>query len=209
MIAFLKSWVLNIVTLVVFILLLEIMVPSGKIRKFINLVTGLILTIALLNPVLDFIGRDLDIKEFHIASSRFLDRKEIERKSSLLKEEQMKQTIELYRKKLIRQIEESVGKVDGVESIEADVIINEDYNSDSFGEIKRIYLYVRKDKKTGEIKPVAEIEKIKIHAGRSQETDPKSVEAEETDSIIRHHLEDTVSRLFGIDKENVVVNEGK
>ncbi len=216
MIAFLKSWVLNIVTLVVFILLLEIMIPSGKVRKFVNLLTGLILIMALISPVLDFLGRGLDLKEFQIADTRFLDRKEIERKSSLLKEEQMKQTTELYRKKLIRQIEESIGKIDGVESIEADVIINEDYRSDSFGEIKRIYLYVKRGEKTDGIAPVTEIEKIRISTRRPQDTGSKSqelysegMEAEEIDNEIRQHLEDTVSRLFGIDKENVVVNSDK
>ena len=46
---FLKSWVLNIVMLAIFIALLEIIVPSGKIKKFVNLISGFILILSLIH----------------------------------------------------------------------------------------------------------------------------------------------------------------
>jgi stage III sporulation protein AF len=57
---FLKEWILNIVTLSIFIILIEILIPSGKIKKVVNLVTGFILVIALINPILSLFKMDME-----------------------------------------------------------------------------------------------------------------------------------------------------
>uniref|UniRef100_UPI002B8A507A stage III sporulation protein AF n=1 Tax=Acetivibrio sp. TaxID=1872092 RepID=UPI002B8A507A len=75
MIEFLRSWVLNIVTLVVFIMLIEMLIPSGKVRKIVNLVTGFILVIGLINPLLQLFGNGIDLTEFHMAGSNYIDKK--------------------------------------------------------------------------------------------------------------------------------------
>jgi len=140
MMAFLEKWVFNIVVLALFVVLLEMLLPSGKTRKYVKLVSGIVLTIALISPVLEFLGKDFDFQEFQIYSSNFMDRKEIEEKSRMLSENQMKEIIELYRQKLIEQLVSSSEKLAGNNRVEADVIINEDYTSEEFGVIKRIYI---------------------------------------------------------------------
>ena len=43
MIEFIKNWVVNTVTIVMLIILIEMLIPSGKMKKIVNLVTGFIL----------------------------------------------------------------------------------------------------------------------------------------------------------------------
>ena len=114
MIGQLKSWVLNIATLATFIVLLEILIPKGKVKKFVNLVSGFILLIAIINPIAAILKKGFDFKEINIASSNYIDKREIEQSSKFLKEKQMKQIVNTYRNKVIRQLEDSTREIPGV-----------------------------------------------------------------------------------------------
>jgi stage III sporulation protein AF len=213
MLSFIKDWVLNIVTLVLFIVIIEMLVPKGRMKKYVNLVTGIILIIAIINPFLKLLGGSARLDEAQTANSNFLDKVEIKNDSSLLKEEQMKQIVEVYRKKLISQLESAALNTEGVSEAKADVIINEDYKSDLFGEVKRVYLKVGSAEK-GSAKSVAKIENIeRIDVGNDVGNDvkkatgtQKNAVVAEPDTALTKRLEDKISGLYGIDKENIVIS---
>lgn len=210
MVDFLKSWVLNIITLVIFIVLLEILIPSGKIKKFINLTSGFILIIAIINPFLGLFSKGISLKDLQFADSNIIDKREMQESSKLLKENQMKQISEVYRKKIIRQIEESAKEVKGVSDVKADVIINEDYNSGSFGEIKRVFLSLKPDQKESNIKAVTKIEKIEITKDTKSAKDAKKSGKvqKEVDTGIKKQVEDKINKLLDIQRENIVISGG-
>lgn len=213
MIEFFRSWVINIVTLVIFLLILEMLLPSGKIKKFVNLISGFILMIALINPVLGLINKDIDLRSFHFSESVAMDKKEMQEKSEILNRKQMKQTAEVYRSKIIGQIEDSVKEIKGVYGVKADIIINEDYKSEKFGEIKRVYLGIKPDEVKGTVQPVQKVEKIVVGKdGRNtghEETDTtenKGNTAKTIDSKMKNEIEDMLVKSLGIQKDNIVVS---
>ena len=201
MIEFIKSWVLNIVMLAIFIVLLEILVPSGKIKKFVNLISGFILIIAIINPVLGLINKDINIDTFFTADSNFIDRTQIEKDSKILNDEQMKQISELYRQKLIKQLEDSSKEVEGVSDASADIIINEDYNSSNFGDIKRAYISLKMDnRENNTVKPIIKIGEVQIGAEKKPVNQGKKV-----DSAIRKKVEDKIYSQLGLQKDKLVI----
>lgn len=202
MIEFLKNWVLNIITLAILIVMLEIIMPSGKMKKFINLFSGFILIIAIINPVLGLFKNGINLNDFHISSGNFMARKEIEQKGKLLEEKQMKQITEAYRKKVIKQIEDSTREIDGIIDVKADLIINEDYKSQDFGEIRRVYLVLQTGNKDGSISAVAPIKKVKI---KSSEDLNENVREKEVNSGIRKEIENRMNKL-GIHQDNIVIS---
>lgn len=175
MIGFIKQWVVNIVALALFIVIVEMLVPAGEIKKFIRLVTGTILVIAIISPLTELYGKGIDIGELQISNSMDLDKLQIEKESKLLEEEQMKQTVEVYRQKITEQIELAAMEDEKVKEARADIIFNEDYSSKDFGEIKRIYLEVNSEEegaaheaaKAGETEEAGKTEKT----GRGGETE--------------------------------------
>ncbi|MCR4434261.1 MAG: stage III sporulation protein AF [Clostridiales bacterium] len=201
MVEFLKNWVVNLIILAIFMVLLEIIVPSGKIKKFITLTSGFILIIAIINPFLGLFYKGMDMKEFMVSSSSFIDKREIQENSKVFQEKQMKQVTEVYRDKLIRQIEECVGQMEGISSVKADVIINEDYKSADFGAIKRVYVFLKPGEGARSIKPVAGIEKIKID-GKNKENNQKK----EVDAGIKSQVEEKIKNTFEVSKENIVIS---
>lgn len=205
MIEFLKSWVMNIITLVMVIVLLEILVPSGKIKKFVDLVSGFILIIAIINPVLSAISKGVNFEEIQISSSNFLDKKAIETNSKILKDKQMKQIAQSYRSKLIQQIEESTAQIKGIGEVKADLIINEDYASESFGEIKRVYISFRPTEENSSVKPVAKIESVKIGAGQgSQNTE--TAQSSKVSADLKKQIEDKIMHIMEVPKDNIVIS---
>ena len=142
MIEFIKQWVINIVALVLFIVMFEMLLPTGKMKKYINLVTGTILIIAIISPLTGLLGKNTDITALQVSNSNNLDRLEVEKDSKVLEKEQMKQIVDVYRDKIIEQLEQNAEEVEGVKQAYADVIFNEDYNSKNFGEIKRAYIEI-------------------------------------------------------------------
>ena len=140
MLEFLKAWAINIVTIVLFVVMIEILLPRSKMKKYVSLLTSTILMIAIINPIIGLFGQKFDFSLSQMSTARNLDKREIENASKLLEEEQIKQTIELYRNRITEQISQSAREVEGVKDAQADIIINEDYESANFGEIKRVYI---------------------------------------------------------------------
>jgi len=218
MVDFLKNWTLNIVTIVLFIVFLEILLPSGKIKKYLNLVSGFILIITLINPFITLLGGNLEIKEFQINSSNFLDRREIEEKSKILEEQQIEQIIKVYRNKIIVQLEDSVKDIDGVHDVTADIIINEDYNSEEFGQVKRVYLFIRTSTESSGIANVTRIEKIDVSGSKARQNqeDGDDDEAEENedgkgenndiDPTLKKRIEEKIKKIADVDEDNIVIN---
>lgn len=201
MVAFIKEWVLNIVTLVLLIILIEMLLPSGRIKKYADLVTGFILIIAIINPFIGLIGGKFSLADSMAASGGFLDRAEIKKDSDLLEETQMKQIVEVYRKKIIARLEQTAMDTAGVAGARADVIINEDYDSENFGEIKRAYLEIEAGGDKDSVKPVSRIEKIRVgEAGQTAQTAGTLAPA------VVKQLEDRIASLYGVDKSNIVIS---
>lgn len=201
MIVFLRDWVVSIVTLVIFLILIEIIVPSGKTRKFINLVSGFVLMIALINPFLKLSKTDIDLKSFQFSNSNYLSKKDIEEKSKVMNDRQMKQISAVYRENIISQLEEGMKGVKGVSDAKADVIINEDYKSKTFGEVKRVYLFIRPEENKSTIKPVKKVEKVSI-GGDSK---PKE-EGVKINSKLESQIKERVIKFLGIEGDNIVIN---
>jgi len=80
MLEFLKDWIGNIVTVTVIMVIIEIMLPSGKTKKFINVVSGFIILAVIMNPVIDVIGKGITQKDYSIINERFLNIQEIKQK---------------------------------------------------------------------------------------------------------------------------------
>lgn len=201
MIEFLRNWVFNIVAFVMLLVLIEILMPSGRIKKFVRLVSGFVLIIAIINPVLGLLENEIDLSDIQISDSNFIDRREVERNSGILREEQMKQITEVYRNKIISQLESAVREVDEGLEARADVIVNEDHQSQDFGEIKRVYIYLRQRKKdAGETREI-EIEEIDIGRDRGIEGEGK-----EPGDDTRKKIEDKINRMLGVHEDNIVIS---
>ena len=217
MLQFLRGWILNIIGLAILLLLLEILVPSGRIKKFVSLISGFILIIAVINPFIGLFSKGINLQDLQMADGSYIDKKELEVNSKLFKEQQMKQISQVYRKKIIDRLELNARGVEGVSDVRADVIINEDYKSDSFGEIRRVYLELTLGDEVSGVKPVSGIERVEINTRRKEVkdtgSDKEKMEAADVQTQVHPELvkkmEGRISESLGISEENIVISVKK
>lgn len=203
MMEFLKSWVLNIVALGLLIVVFEIIAPSGKIKKFINLIAGFILIIAVINPFVSFFSKGFSFKDVQLTDSNALDQKEMEQQSKNADEKQKQQIVEVYKSRIKNRIEDTVKGLDGVSDAKANIVIDEDYESESFGSVKGVSLEIINAPSDKDIKPVSKVSRVEI--GKDKQA---VEETKEIDMDLKNKIEEKLSRLFDIDKSSIAINAG-
>jgi len=112
--------------------------------------------------------------------------------SEVLEERQIRQITNAYREKIIAQLKSVAKDIKEVKEAEADVIINEDYTSERFGEVKKVYLYLSLEDESEQVKHILEVKRVKVDIGQSVDnSDNKGLE-KQPDEKIRRELEDKV-----------------
>lgn len=229
MLEFIKSWSVNIVVLVMFIVISEMLLPKGRMKKYVNLVTGTILVIAIIEPVTGLFGKPFDFSHYQTAAAGRIDKKEIEAASIMFEEEQIKQTVRLYRDRLIEQIEYQAREVEGVKDAKADVILNEDHDSPLFGEIKRIYIEAEvggePEDRSGQDDRGGSVASGKSRSANGEKPDPVSIPGiREIDRIkvgnqvnlpvekvidmkVEEKLSERIENVFGISREQIIITQ--
>jgi|GEM_PF-841685 len=209
MLEFLRSWIINIVIISIALILFEIVVPSGKIKKIITLVSGFVLLIAVITPFLQLKNKNIDLNEAILSHSFYIDKKEIETGSKLLEETQAKQISAVYKNKLTTRIEEETNKLEGISDAKVTVQINEDYNSDKFGEITKITVEIKKAKKKKEeteIEPVVKVEKIQIKTPFGQKKENSELKfIEPEDKRLAELVKQSLNKALEINKDSIEV----
>lgn len=213
MLLFLKDWIINIVTITVILILFEIIIPTSKIKKIINLVSGFILLIVIINPFIALRNQNYTLREDVISDSFYIDKKELENSSKLLNDTQMKQIASVYKKKLINKIQAETEEIEGVETLKVDVEINEDYTCDNFGEVVKVYLEMQKKEKQGKerkqadsikIKPVAAV-KVDIISQTENEKIKASKQIKESGSKLAEQVKENLHKALEIKKDSIFV----
>lgn len=204
MLAFLRSWIINIVTISIILILFEIIIPTGKLKKIINLVSGFVLLIAVINPFLALKNESFKLSDQSLIHSVYIDKKEIETSSKMFENKQMEQIIEVYKSKLVSRIQEETNKLEGVQSSTVDVDINEDYT------INRVYVEIKKGKKVNgniTINTVEPVKSVDIKSATIKNSPEKNEEVLDIENKkIADLVKDNLNKSLEIHKDSIVVS---
>ena len=208
--SFLNNWIINIVTVSLILILFEMIMPNGKTKKIINLVAGFILLIAVINPFIALKNKGINLGEIALKDSSYIDKKEIEASSKVLDQKQMKQISEVYKKKLVEKIREQASKTEGVSDCIVNVEINEDTTSENYGEIKKVFVELKKGKsqstQTSKVSPVASVKKVEISTDNTKEATIKQSKLPDTAAQkLADTVKQSINKSFEIQKENIFV----
>lgn len=152
---FLHNWITSIASIIIFVSLMELIIPSGSIKKYTRIATGLIVMVTILNPIFRVFDRSTDIQTYisQYVSTYNVNTSDVENK--IVEKRIEEQTIEVYKKKLSEKIENEIRNEIGKKYSVQNLVINEDVNSIEFGAVKYIELRSILDDKS--IKPVDKV----------------------------------------------------
>jgi stage III sporulation protein AF len=121
MIAAITSWIKEIISIILFATFLEFLLPNGQMRKFIRVIIGLFIMLAILSPVMDIMnkGEQADkMSAWSVMSSQGSRTNESINKISVSQEQLAN---ELYQQQLAKQIRSVVVTLDGVSDAQVGV----------------------------------------------------------------------------------------
>jgi stage III sporulation protein AF len=208
----LKEWIMTIAGAVIILGMIDMILPSGKTKKTVTIVSGFILTAILIMPLFRIVA-DLKSQTFFDFKGGAVeqDRSEILDNRDMYTEDQLAIIASNYKRKLVEHINSKVEAISGVGKANSTVIIKEDYTQNDFGTLEKIYVSAARGKRedsktTSKMGEVKRVEKIVIDTGgirieKSNDEPPVDQVKKELINEISEELQDE----FMIDKTNIIV----
>lgn len=140
MIEFIKNWVIQVLVTVIFMILVDMILPNNNFKKYAKLATGLIVMITIITPVFKLFDRSIDVEETISNYITEFEDKESSVDRNKIEEEMNKKTVSTYKEKLKGTIEQSIYNKTGEKYTIMEVDIVEDTGSYNFSEVKNIKL---------------------------------------------------------------------
>ncbi|MEF9952602.1 MAG: stage III sporulation protein AF [Clostridium sp.] len=159
MIDFFREWIMSVVTTVLFITIVELILPDNNIKKYVKIGTGLLIMIVVLTPIFKVIQNDFNVGAIIDKYTAGLENYEkIDSKKA--KEEFDKKTIEAFNGSFKVNIQEQIKNATGKEYEVVTLILKNNNTSKGYDGVKSIVLR----KKSSE-KVVTNVEKVVIGNG--------------------------------------------
>lgn len=210
----LKEWIMTIAGTVLVLGIINMILPTGKTKKTTVIVSGFILMSVLLIPILNILG---DLKNSgQVSIPAFLaeqERRQVVEGSNLYTEDQLALIAANYKAKLTEHINVKVMLIPGIAAADSSVVIEEDYYSEEFGKIEKIYISAWKGSNNQEksetksrLGKVKKIEKIIIDSSvfrieKSHDEPPEDTINQELINIMKKEIKNE----FLIDESLIIV----
>jgi stage III sporulation protein AF len=187
----LTDWIKNIIFVVLFASFLELLLPSSSMQRFVRVIMGLFIMLAILNPIIGVVQHHLtSINQIPALSTNSEISNVITNEVNHVTNERDKLSLELYKKELSQQIRILIIAMDGV--ADANVVV--EINSNTTNGVKSIVVYIKPGISTKNEK-VASIKKITI--------DKQSGKTEESYAGLKERITEMITELYQIPKEKV------
>jgi stage III sporulation protein AF len=156
---FIRTWISGLAVLVILLALIDLLVPEGGVKKLVNLVSGLVLVLALITPPVRFIlGQGQEQFMGYIENIDFIG-KSFRSQLDYSDKKLNKSILHEYRNNLENAITDIVAHGGNFKQINCDVVLNSDDSSETYGEIMRIVLDIKEVEGEVEREVEGEVEK--------------------------------------------------
>lgn len=129
----LTELVRNVMLIILLTTFLDMIMPSSSMQRFVKVIMGLFVLIAILNPILNLINEEQDLEAFvwQLEEPSQLQVNSILENSTRFQKANQDLVWENYRKKIEKEMESLVKTVPGVEKVEVTVKFAEAVNIDA------------------------------------------------------------------------------
>lgn len=137
MLSFLREWIQEIVVLLVLATFIDLALPSSSLKKYVDYAVGLILLLLLLSPIMRLMAQDIDISAMLAFSEQYAGRVVV---TEPLSDNSSWLAYQLVLEERVRQL---VQESEGVRSVNAQVTVDKNSASSSYGNPTDIVVEVK------------------------------------------------------------------
>lgn len=198
---YLRNWIINIVVTMIFVIFIEILMPSSSMRKYINFVLGLLVMLVILSPLLNIVSANFHINSKILEVSGAIDARDVQLQLDKIKKGQKEGIVRTYKQKLEDQIVSQITAAGLVEEVKAEVQIDERYETDEFGVITGIRVVVMENNNDNSQPPVQKVE-IKVDITENQQA---TSAVSQQDQQLKEKISEYLIDLYNLTGDNIEV----
>lgn len=202
------GWVKNIVIFLVLTTIINNLLGKSTYKKYVDLVTGIILVIMVIFPLLKLFQLEKTMDYYFTTNFLMAEAHDINSWLMGAEEEQRKVIFREYKEYIEKQVHNLLEE-QNLDIIRIETVIDEDENSTTFGKIKNVTVIARYDKserdKSGKDNPVkidkVEIDDIKIDT--QKEADAGETHILTPDEI---NIKNLLSDFYNMNSDNINIS---
>ena len=196
MIELFSSYIRNIAIFIIFMTLIELVLPDSKYKAYINLVSGFLLLFIMLTPVQSMLQNvAVNIYKNPFDISLELDKSIMQKERAYYDKEQKGIIIAMYREQLVQQIEGLISTNGNFHFVGCEITLFEE--DENFGEIARLQIEVEEKERE---KSFIRIEKVSVKIGNEKTND----EGEESEKL--KNLKKSILDFYNLSEANIYIN---
>ena len=203
---FLRTWIINIITVVMMAAFADMIIPDGSFKKYTKVVVGLIIMVIIIQPLVIISRQEVLMHRLTFETSNYIERMNVIEASSRIEDMQAQQIINAYQSQLTDQIQQKVQSI--TENYHALVKVGTDgnINSSGFGVIRYIDVTLVPVKKEGAVEVIAPIQPLEISGTSSKEKNEDEEKALTTaQQALIQNVKKYLQEVYNLPKESVYV----
>ena len=203
MVEILKIWVMNIVVVIFFLLISDILLPDGNVKQYIKVIIGLLVILIIIKPLLGIKSISSNFEDIYIETAAFLETDSYERDVEALSTYQKEKAVSLYEDYIKKMILDAASRELRVDEKSIDVRIETgDKNSPGLAMVRQVDITVNENLDR------TNIEKIKkVHILDSKKVINKDEnEYNFSEKTYTEDLKNVITKLLPISKDDIKVD---
>lgn len=175
---------------------LELLLPSGQMKRFVKMVIGLFILISMLNPIMTLFRQGTDAPAMAWDLSAGSEAGSIIAKSEAASQGMKEKTRQMYGENVGQQMEAMVKILNGVESVKARVEMETAGSGNDFAKVRSVTMTISSSPKNGG-KLVAPVE-VDVGKGKTASAEPKEQE-------LKEQAKEVLKNFFNLQDEQIHV----
>lgn len=196
-----KSWIIDIVVIVCFSVIIDMVLPKGNIKKYAKFIMGIIIIVVIISPIINIFKQPLDLDGHLDTISHQLDGKEIKFNAKNYEQRQMENAVELFKRRLHTNIQHTIERNYDVKVVGIDLDMVDDPKDNFFGEIKEIRIIIGEASQKTSVETVP---KVEIAPGNNK---PAKGDTVHTTTTIEKEIIKTIYKVYGVDENKIKITK--
>lgn len=191
---FVTSWLKDIVSLFIMISIIDLVMPKGNMKRFVDFVVGLLIIFTVINPFIKLVKGNFN---WEMEVMKYIDTENISSNKELVIEQE-KQVESLYKEKINDEIKNYIedNSIYNVYDIELEIY----QTKENYGEIKSVNIILAKEEEENEDGKDIKVEPIKqVSIGDGSVKESKS-------NALFDDIRSLISKMLTIESDKITVN---
>jgi stage III sporulation protein AF len=204
---FLRSWIMDITVIIIFVMFLDMIMPNNSMKRYINVVVGLLIIIVVIKPfvlVKDY-AESFDNEFLETAS--FIEQSGNQGKNDEISKFQQQKAVEIFENNMKGQIVKLVknSTTSDYKDISVDLELERNIESEDFGNISHITVRLSDDRNK-----IIEVDRINIGVSEDMKENKNVINKDKAeynlnDSKISSEIKYGISKALGINESIISV----